>query len=64
MELCNFFPDLTEINDIEDIFGFEDEIELKSSLNDYLDIINEHVENEPMFSEYNELEKKKYKNTN
>ena len=61
MELCNFFPDLTEINDIEDIFGFEDEIELKSSLNDYLDIINEHVENEPMFSEYNELEKKNIK---
>ena len=61
MELCNAFPDLNDINDVEDVFAFEDEIELKGSLNDYLHIVHEHVENEPMFSEYNEREKKNIK---
>ena len=61
MELCNSFPDLNDINDIEDIFVFEDEIELKNSLKVYLHIVHEHVEKEPMFSEYNENEKKNIK---
>lgn len=54
IEFCNNFPNI----DGEDIFSLEDEIDLKSSLNNYFQIVYNHMEKEPMFSEYNEEEKK------
>ena len=57
IEFCNNFPNI----DGEDIFSLEDEIDLKSSLNNYFQIVYNHMEKEPMFSEYNEEEKKNIK---
>ena len=57
IEFCNNFPNI----DGEDIFSLEDEIDLKTSLNNYFQIVYNHMEKEPMFNEYNEEEKKNIK---
>lgn len=57
IEFCNNFPNI----DGEDIFSLEDEMDLKTSLNNYFQIVYNHMEKEPMFSEYNEEEKNNIK---
>ena len=58
VEFCDNFPNI----DGEDIFNLEEEIELKSNLNTYLQIVYKYMEKEPVFSEYNVDEKGIIKN--
>ena len=58
-EFCEQFPNLG--NDEIDILNFEEEMELKKSLNDYFQIVHNYMEKEALFNEYNEEEKKNIK---
>ena len=57
LEFCDYFPNLKS-DFFNDLFGFEEEIQLKSFLDEYFKIINEYVIKEEMFSEYESEEKK------
>ena len=56
-DFCNYFPSLTS-DIITNYFNYQEEINLNSFLEEYFDIIKEYVLNEPMFTDYNEEEKK------
>ena len=51
IEFCELFPYLSREN-TTDILEFEEQIDLKKSLNDYFNIIHEYVKEEKMFKEY------------
>ena len=53
IEFCNNFPNI----DSDDIFTLEEEIELNGYLNNYFKIVNNYMEKDPIFSEYNVEEK-------
>ena len=53
IEFCEFFPFLSKEN-IEDILEFENNINLKKSLNEYFNIIYEYVKEEKMFQKFKE----------
>ena len=55
LDFCDIFPDLTE--NIEDIFKFEEEIQLKNALNEYFNIIYEYLAEESIFKKCQEEEK-------
>jgi hypothetical protein len=55
LDFCDIFPDLTE--NIEDIFKFEEEIQLKNALNEYFEIIYEYLDKENIFKKCQEEEK-------
>ena len=57
IEFCNNFPNI----DAEDIFNLEDEIELKTSLSNYFQIVNNYMKKEEIFNENNDEEKKNIK---
>ncbi len=59
IEFCNNFPN---IDDDEDIFNLEQNIELNTNLYNYLEIVYKYMEKEPAFTEYNIEEKKIIKN--
>ena len=59
IEFCNNFPN---IDDDEDIFNLEQNIELNTNLTNYLEIVYNYMEKEPAFTEYNIEEKKIIKN--
>ena len=59
IEFCNNFPN---IDDDEDIFNLEQNIEINNNLNNYLEIVYKYMEKEPTFTEYNIEEKKIIKN--
>ena len=54
VEFCELFPFLSREN-FTDILEFEEEINLKNSLNEYFNIIHEYVKEEKMFKEYKEV---------
>ena len=54
VEFCELFPFLSNEN-FTDILKFEEEINLKNSLNEYFNIIHEYVKEEKMFKEYKEV---------
>ena len=56
-DFCNHFPSLTS-DIITNYFNYQEEINLNSFLEEYFDIIKENVLNEPMFTDYDEEEKK------
>jgi hypothetical protein len=56
-EFCEKFPNIEAV----DIFSLEEELELPKSLNNYFQIVHNYMENEPIFNEYNEEEKKNIK---
>ena len=58
IDYCNYFPSLTS-DIITNYFNYQEEINLNSFLDEYFSIINEYVMKEPMFNDYNEIEKKK-----
>ena len=60
-DFCNFFPYLTS-DQVLDFFEYEEELNLKSFLNDYFKIINDYIMEEEMFNEYNEEEKQNIQN--
>ena len=53
VEFCESFPFLSREN-FTDILEFEEEINLKNSLNNYFNIIHEYVKEEKMLKEYKE----------
>jgi len=57
LDFCIYFPTLTS-DIITNYFNYQEEIKLNSFLDEYFDIINEHIMEEPMFMEYEEKEKK------
>ena len=57
LDFCNYFPVLTS-DIITNYFNYQEEINLNSFLDEYFEIINEHLMKEPMFMEYEEKEKK------
>ena len=56
LEFCDIFPDLNK-EDIDDIFQFEETIELKKALNKYFNIIYEYLKRESIYEEWQEEEK-------
>ena len=60
VEFCELFPFLSResTTDITDILKFEEEINLKNSLNNYFNIIHEYVKEEKMYKEYKDEEEK------
>ena len=56
-DVCSNFPHI----DSDDVFALEAEIELNSSLKNYFQIVHNYMEKEPIFSEYNDEEKKNIK---
>ena len=59
IEFCNNFPN---IDDDEDIFNLEQNIELNTNLNNYFQIVYKYMEKESAFTEYNIEEKNIIKN--
>jgi hypothetical protein len=53
VEFCELFPFLSKEN-IEDILEFENNINLKKSLNEYFNIIYEYIKEEKMFQKFKE----------
>ena len=53
VEFCEFFPFLSR-EDTTEILEFEEQIDLKTSLNEYFNIIHEYVKVDKMFEEYKE----------
>ena len=60
VEFCESFPFLSResTTDITDILKFEEDIDLKTSLNDYFNIIHEYVKEEKMYKEFKDEEEK------
>ena len=58
-EFCNAFPTL--IIEDKDLFKFEEEIDLKNSLNDYFKIIYDYIKNDEIFEDYDNEEKSSIK---
>ena len=56
-EFCEKFPNIDSV----DIFALEEELDLPNSLNNYFQIVHNYMENEPIFKEYNDEEKKNIK---
>ena len=57
LDFCDYFPSLT-FGIITNYFNYQEEIKIKSFLDDYFALIRENIMKEPMFKEYEEDEKK------